>query len=632
MKTKYQYLNKRRETKLKLVSILFLCFVFQIIVSCNNQKEPLAPPNIVWITSEDNSKHYMAMFDEHGAKTPNIEKLAEHGIIYTHAFSNAAVCSAARSTLISGSYGPRLATHYHRNIQQVPMPDGLMMFPYYLKKAGYYTSNNAKEDYNIIKSDSVWDNSSKKATWRDRKKGQPFFHVFNIGTTHEGVLHFSKEDMKTNTKTNPDSVFVQPNHPQTDLFKYTIAKYHDKIKEMDTEVGEVIKKLEEDGLLNNTFVFYFGDHGGVLPGSKGYINEMGLHIPLVVYIPPKYEKLINEKPKTKVDGFVSFIDFGPTVLSLAGISIPKGFDGIPFLGKNISADDVSERNETFSYADRFDEKYDMVRGLRKGKYKYERNYQVFNYDGLMNNYRYKQLSYQEWKNLYKKGYLNKIQSQFFENKQPEHLYNVEIDPYETNNLAGNPEYNEVLIDLRKNLNNRLTEMPDLSFYPEFYLIKNAFNDPISFGKKHQLDIKKYINIANLSLSNFKSVKTNIETYLNSNDPFERYWALITCSNFGKDAKYFTEKIKTISILDTEEINKVRAAEFLGIIGAQSPVKIMSNSLYSVSDCAEALLILNSMALMNDGPYNYEFNIDIKKIDKTIIQDKQTSRRIAYLTK
>lgn len=610
--------------------LIFYAIVLQLFYSCNSKTEPITPPNIIWITSEDNSKHYMDLFDEHGASTPNIEKLADNGVLYTHAFSNAAVCSAARSTLISASYGPRLATHYHRKLEQVPMPNGIKMFPYYLKKAGYHTTNNAKEDYNIITSDSVWDDSSNKASWRDRKEGQPFFHVFNIGTTHEGKLHFTEDDMKKGTITNTDSMFVQPNHPQTDLFKYTNAFYHDKIMEMDAQVGDVVEQLKKDGVLENTFIFYYGDHGGVLPGSKGYINEMGVHVPLIVYIPPKYQDLVNEKPGTKTNGFVSFIDFGPTVLKLAGAEIPKGIDGKPFLGKDISRKEVASRNETFSYADRFDEKYDMVRAVRKGKYKYERNYQPFNYDGLMNQYRYRQLGYQEWKALYENGKLNEIQSQFFQTKQPEALYDVEADPYETHNLAGQEAYKQKLLELRENLNTRVRDMPDLSFYPEFYLINNAFDNPVAFGKKHKSDIAKYIDTANLSLNDFENVKNNIEESLKSKDPWIRYWALIACSSFGHEASSLKKLIKTIAATDSEKINKVRAAEYLGLVGLQNPVTIMTDALYSSNDGAEALLILNSMVLMKDDfQHAYTFHIDSEKLNKNVGTDTQVIRRIEY---
>ncbi|OEJ98684.1 sulfatase [Flavivirga aquatica] len=616
--------------KSKFIILTSILTTIYLLNACKAQSETYIPPNIVWITSEDNSKHYMQLFDEHGAKTPNIEKLANNGVIFTHAFSNAAVCSAARSTLISSSYGPRLATHYHRKMEKVPMPNGLEMFPIYLRKAGYYTTNNWKEDYNIIKPDSVWDDSSKKASWRNRKAGQPFFHVFNIGTTHEGKLHFNEEDMKLKTITNPDSCFVFPNHPQTELFRYTNALYHDKIKKMDKEVGQVINQLEKDGLLENTFIFYYGDHGGVLPGSKGYLSETGLHIPLVVYIPSKYKNLVNVKPGTKSDGFVSFIDFGPTVLNLADAEIPKGIDGKPFLGKGVTAKDLESRDETFSYADRFDEKYDMVRALRKGKYKYIRNYQAFNFDALMNEYRYRQLAYKEWRKLYEEDQLNDIQAKFFKTKQPEALYNLEIDPYETNNLANQSDYSKVLLDMRKKLNAKITNMPDLSFYPEFHLIKNAFNNPINFGQKHKADIHKYIETANLSLSDFESVQSKIEDGLNSKDPWERYWALITCSNFGKKASPMIRLAKKISKSDSEPINKVRSAEFLGLIGIQNPVELMTNIFYNVEDPAEALLILNSIVLMKDCDHKYTFNIDTKKVNKNVFKDKLIKFRIIYI--
>ena len=159
---------------------ILVLILLQVFNACAPKEEVPEQPNIVWIVSEDNSKHYLKLFDENGVATPNIERLAQQGVTFTRTFSNAPVCSAARSTLISGCYGPRIASHYHRRSQKVPMPEGVEMFPAYLKKAGYYTTNNNKEDYNIFKGDNVWDESSKKATWRNRAEGQPFFHVQNL--------------------------------------------------------------------------------------------------------------------------------------------------------------------------------------------------------------------------------------------------------------------------------------------------------------------------------------------------------------------------------------------------------------------------------------------------------------------
>lgn len=610
---------------LTIVAVFFIVFS-----SCTSREQVLEKPNIVWLTSEDNSKHYMSLFDEHGVATPNIESLAEHGITFTRAFSNAPVCSAARSTLISGCYGPRIASHYHRKIQKVPMPENIEMYPAYLKKAGYYTSNNNKEDYNIYKGDNVWDASSKKASWRNRAEGQPFFHIQNYGTTHEGSLFFKDKAVDgADTLTDRNSCFVFPTHPNTEVFKYTNARYRDKIVTLDKQIGDFLDKLKEDGLMENTIIFYYGDHGGVLPGSKGYLMEVGLHVPLVVYVPEKYKQMVNLELGTENDAFVSFIDFGATILNLAGAEIPEGIDGKPFLGKDVSEADLAKRNETYGYADRFDEKYDMVRSVRVDNYKYIRNYQPFNFDGLWNNYRYKQTGYREWYDMYKKGELNQAQSLFFETKAPEALYDLDTDPFETNNLAANPDYNEQLLQLRGKLNTWVKDMPDLSFYPEHYLIHNAFDNPLAFGQAHKTDINEYVDIANLELLDFGTAKPNIEAALNSDDSWKRYWGLIVCSRFEQEAKDLLPIVNELAKSDTELMNRVRAAEFLGISQTGQPQEIICSALYESKDAVETLLILNSVVMLKDG-FNYNFKIDASKINEIVKNDSQVKRRLEYL--
>ncbi|SIO02728.1 sulfatase family protein [Algoriphagus halophilus] len=616
------------------MSLRVLLLSSLLIINCYSllaQNNPTPPPNIVWITSEDNSMHYLKLFNENGVATPNIESLADHGLLFTHAFSNAPVCSVARSTIISGSYAPRIGSQFHRKSKTVPLPDSLRMFPFYLRRAGYHTSNNNKKDYNIIEGEEVWDESSREASWKSRKPDQPFFHVFNIGVSHESSLHFSEEKMKTTpTKTDLSSFSIQPNHPDTELFRYTNSYYRDKIIEMDQRVGEVIRELENDGLLENTFIFYFGDHGGVLPGSKGYLYETGLHVPMVVHVPEKYKNLAQIGEQGKVNGFVSFIDLGPTVLQLAGIKTPDGMDGMPFLGADVTKEMIASRNTSFSYADRFDEKYDMVRAIRKGKYKYIRNYQSFNFDGMMNNYRYIQLAYQEWEELYKKGALNEVQAAFFKPKEVEMLFDVESDPYETVNLISDPTYRKIVEDLRMELNNWLQEMPDLSFYPEHVLIDQAFSNPTDFGIAHQKDIQRYIEIANWSILPFEKVENFLKTSLMSKDPWERYWGLITSSNFGPEAKNLSPLISEISKEDEELINRVRAAEFLAISNQTDPSQVMVESLYQSKKPMEALLILNSIVLLNSFEYGYEIILDTSKITSAVIQDSEVKRRLAYL--
>ncbi|AXT53990.1 DUF229 domain-containing protein [Aquimarina sp. BL5] len=617
-------LKKYRFTK-QLTSILVFTILFSVFACAQNKNQK---PNIVWITSEDNSKHYMKLFDKNGIATPHIESLAAKGITFNNAFSNAAVCSAARSTLITSNYGPRLASHYHRTQEKVTLPENLEMFPVYLRKAGYYTANNAKEDYNFIKSNNVWDDSSRKASWKNREEGQPFFYVHNIHSTHESSVHFPKENVTINKTINQN--FVQPNHPQTALLKYTNAMYREKIAQMDKEVGEVLSKLIKDGLLENTIIFYFGDHGGVLPESKGYLKETGLHVPLVIYVPEKYKDFTDYKVGSNANGFVSFVDFGATILNVAGVEIPKSIDGKPFLGKNVKTKAVEKRDKTFGYADRFDEKYDMVRSYRKGKYKYIRNFQPFNVDALMNNYRYKQLAYREWEDLHQKGKLNAIQSQFFEPKSPEELYNIEADPYETNNLAKESAYKKTVKEMRQGLNKWMKTMPDLSFFPEHFLVQNAFENPYKFGQNHKKNISKYIDVANLALLDFEKADSKIKKSIKSVDPWERYWALVVCSSFNKKANAFIDEVLQIIEDDKELINRVRAAEFLAIIGKKEPSKDILKSLYESENELEALLILNSIVLLQDHYQQYTFNIELENINPKVKRDEQVQERLKYL--
>ena len=609
-----------------------LIFAGLQIPSCSGPEKNTAPPNIVWITSEDNSMHYLKLFNENGVSTPHIEELAANGIIFRNAFSNAPVCSVARSALISGCYGPRTGSQFHRKIKMVPLPDGLKMFPAYLRQAGYYTANNSKEDYNFFKGEDVWDESGGETSYDNRAEGQPFFYVHNIGVTHESSLHFTRDEMASTSTTNdPDAFRVLPNHPDTEMFRYTNAFYRDRIQEMDRRVGEVVDQLKAEGLLENTIIFYFGDHGGVLPGSKGYLYETGLHVPLVVYMPPNFQDRFNIPPGSSVEGFASFVDFGPTVLNLAGVPVPELMDGIPFLGPDINLDQLNHSDLTFSYADRFDEKYDMVRSVRKGNLKYIRNYQPFNYDGLMNNYRYRMLAYQQWDSLYRAGALDSIQSAFFRTKPPEMLYDLAKDPYETENLASRTVYRDALEAMRGSLNIWTSNLPDLSFYPEHYLIEQAFNDPVAFGREHQSDIDRYIEVANLSLFSFEEVRGQIDTSLNSVDPWERYWGLITCSNFGREAGVFLDKIVEISLQDDELANRVRAAEYLGLNGLGDPVKVMTDALYASNQPAEALLILNSIVLMASFNHQYEFDIDPGNISESVRENDEVQRRILFLT-
>jgi arylsulfatase A-like enzyme len=619
---------------MKPVFIVFKCSILLTLITLSSGcraaiSEQTERPNFVWIVSEDNSKHYMKLFDPMGIATPHIATMAEHGIVFTRAFSNAPVCSVARSTLISSCFAPRTGTQFHRKSKTVPMPDGLKMFPVYLRDAGYYATNNAKEDYNYIKSQGTWDESSPSAHWRNRSPGQPFFHMESHPETHESRLHFGPELVDGYSPvTDPGEIRLFPEHPDTELFRFTAAYYRDKILSVDTIVGRVIRQLEEEGVLENTFVFYFSDHGGVLPGSKGYLYETGLHVPLVVRIPEKFQHLVHMDRGTRSETFVSFVDFGPTLLKLAGIGLPQGVDGSPFLGNAVANQSGSRQQVTFGYADRFDEKYDLVRSVRKGNLKYIRNYQPFNMDALQNNYRYRCLAFQQWREMYHAGGLNPVQSQFFEKREPEALYDLDKDPFETNNLANEPGYRESLLDMRRLLSDWVRGMPDLSFYPENMLYRDAFDHPTLFGQTHKGRIGDLIDIADLGLVSFDEAREGISKALHSGNVPDIYWGLIVCSIFGKEASPFYKS--AFQLLEHPDLLvRTRAAEFLALTGVADPAPVITAALAATGDPREALLILNTLVLLKDGA-GYQFDLKELDLHPGIVEDAEVGRRLEYL--
>ena len=613
---------------------LLLTFVF-IISSCNDELDP--KPNILWIVTEDNSLHYMNLYTKGGAEMPNISSLASEGIVFNNAFSNAPVCSVARSTIITGVYSPRIGTQYHRRMSLVKLPDDVKPLPVYLKEAGYYTSNNSKEDYNFIKDGEIWDESSGKASYKNRKKGQPFFHVQNFHNTHEGQLHFDQEHLENALKTNNlDSVKPFPYHPDTPTFRYTQSLYHNHHKDVDKEIGKFIKKLEDENLLDNTIIFYYADHGGVLPRSKGYIYESGLNVPLVVRVPEKFKKLSPFKAGSRTSTFVEFVDLVPTVLSIAGIEIPRSVDGKPFLGKKLKKSKLEKQNTTFGYADRFDEKYDLVRSVRVGKYKYIRNYQPFNVDGLYNFYRYKMLAYKEWYKLFQDGKLNEVQSQFFKPRAPEALYNIDEDPHEIKNLAKDKNYIEILLDLRTKLNDHLVSINDLSFIPEPHLLENGLDDIVSYSEKNKDLISRLIKISDLSLNDYKQVSSKIQDALNDINPWVRYWGLIVSSSFASKALENKEQINSIFENDPENLVRMRAAEFMLLNNLEiSDSKI--NSLLKKSNFeAETNLMLNTLANIKTSNPNYKLNLNKRVFPENWLpplreENALVNRRMNYLT-
>lgn len=624
---------KRQAFIRKLSVALFASVVANFAVMTDWVLAEKTRPNVVWLMSEDNSVHFMELFDPQGARTPNIASMAADGIVFERAFSNSPVCSVARTTLITGCYGPRIGTQFHRRGKLANLSPELKMFPAYLRAAGYYTTNNRKEDYNAIKTDDVWDDSSGKATYRNRPdRATPFFHVQTFTQSHESSLHFAAQALERKPTTHdPDQVQLFPYHPDTPLFRYTHALYLDKMRLIDDLVGKFVDQLESDGVLDDTIVFYFGDHGGTLPRSKGYLYEAGLHVPLVVRVPPKWQHLSPFPPGGRCSGFVEFVDFAPSVLQLAGVEIPKSIDGKPFLGAGIEADQLATRNETFSYSDRFDEKYELARALRSGDWKYHRFYQPFYPDALRNNYRFKMLAYQQWQHLFSQGDLNPVQSQFFMPKQAEALYDLRTDPHETRNLAGLPEHHATLEKMRQRLRSRQAELPDLSFIPEAELIADAMDAPFRYGQQHAKRIVRYNDVVDACLQPIDKAISMLTGHLMATDPLERMWALVACCSLGSQAESLLPLGKELLETDDHRTTRVQAALFVAIADDMDPLPHLVAELNATASDWEALHILNQIVFVQDHLRPGQ-RIDVRKLQLTIKPSPsgEVQRRLSYL--
>ncbi|HUW60280.1 MAG TPA: sulfatase-like hydrolase/transferase, partial [Candidatus Bathyarchaeia archaeon] len=358
-----------------------------------------------------------------------------------------------------------------------PKPVEVRCFTEYLREAGYYCSNNRKEDYNFVTPSTAWDESSNKAHWRNRAAGQPFFSVFNLTATHEGQIRLPDEEFARRTRGlsesarhDPARVPVPPYHPDTAEVRKDWAQYYDLIAVMDKQAGDILRELERDRLEEDTVVFFFSDHGAGMPRCKRWLYDSGLHVPLIVRFPEKYRQFVPGEAGSATDRLVGFVDFGPTVLSLAGVEIPAHMQGRAFLGSQ--ADEP--RQYVYGGRDRMDERYDCSRAIRDGRYKYILNLMPHLSRGQFQQYMYEMPTMKVWAELKRQGKLEGPPALFMEDTKPvEELYDVQNDPFEINNLAADPSRAETLIRMRDALAKWMRDIRDLGLLPESEMYKRA---------------------------------------------------------------------------------------------------------------------------------------------------------------
>ena len=409
------------------------------------------------------------------AVTPNIDRLAKEGVRYTKAFASAPICSPSRSCLITGCYPTSLSTQQMRS--GFAIPETMRGFPALLRANGYYTTNNVKTDYNtsnyadIIK--ASWNESSANAHWRKRsKKAQPFMSVFNLMTSHQSrsmVWPYARFQQEVQSKLPPGDIHdpakvpVPPYYPDTPLIRRELARFYDCVTAMDLNVGAILEQLEEDGLAENTIVFFYSDHGSGMPRHKRALLDSGMHVPLIIRFPQKWQHLAPGKPGTTTNRLVSFVDYAPTVLNLLGQPIPEAMQGEPFLGPNAAA----PRRYVYGHRDRVDEVRDLARSVRDSRYLYIRNY--------MPHLGYNQPT--AWPDngeirheFYRLANPKKMSAPQWHfagpNRPAEELYDCQADPHNLKNLANSGTHQKILKRLRNAHRKHITQTVDLGFLPE----------------------------------------------------------------------------------------------------------------------------------------------------------------------
>lgn len=580
-------------TILTMKKYLLTFFIALAGISYSRAQHLEQRPNILWIVSEDNTT-MLGCYGDKFSTSPNIDKFAKEAVLYKNAFAQPA-CALSRSTLITGVLASSLGTEQMRS--NYPIPSTIKFLPEFLRKAGYYTSNNDKEDYNTVRRRNAWNESSNKATYKNRKPGQPFFAVFNIGVTHESSIGIRRSDRKPNH--DPDKVPIPPYLPATPEMKNDWAAYYDKIETMDQQVGKLLQELEDAGLAENTIVFYYSDNGGVLGRSKRFMYDSGLHVPLIIRFPEKYASLAVNPVGSVTDRIVSFEDFAPTVLNLAGIEIPSYMQGKIFLGKQ----QLPEKEYAVGFRGRIDESLELIRTIRSKKYRYIRNYMPHKIYGQHNEYLWQAKSMASWERSYKAGTLSAIQSAFWHQKPSEELFDTEADPHNVNNLAGSKKHEKILTKMRKDCRELILRNKDTGFIPESMRIDISKSGTVyDYAHSNNYQLERILETAEIGTTRDPRYLKELIVRLKDKDPLVRYWAATGCTVLGKQALGARAELLTL-LRDTTPAVRIAAAEALHGLGDNNIViPVLTGILKSDNQLEriEALTVLEKMG-MNAEP-------------------------------
>lgn len=575
-----------------------LCFLFPFTAFAADR------PNILWIVSEDNSSHWLGCYGNKDAHTPYLDFFAARSTRFTAAYSNAPVCAVARATILMGRYSPSMGTQHMRSRHRIP--SNLTPYVTHLRKAGYYTSNASKTDYNFEGDDkALWDECSPKAHYNKRPDGKPFFSIFNLTVSHESNL-FPKKIAGNRKKgltpktprLDPSKLFLPSYLPDLPEMRHDFAVYHDTMTALDKQIGGILDQLEKDDLADDTIIFYYGDHGGPTPRGKRYLHDTGVRIPMIVHVPKRWAHLSPFKNGSVVDEPVAFVDLAPTLLSLAWIKPDTNHQGRPFLGPNRA----EPKKYVFLFADRFDEIYGLRRGLTDGRYKYVRHFTPHVWAAPYSFYQFQMSSWPAWQKAWKAGKLSGVHASLWENDQPvEEFYDTQSDPWEIKNLATDPVHADRITKMRQALRAEMISIRDTAVVPEPLFNTIAGDKTIAEAVSNEnFPHKQHLDLAFLASARDEANLPALQKAAGSDDPVTRYWGLSGLVTLGEKAAP-AKDLLTKALSDPAIINKAQAAHALYRIGEkEAALKALVDGLNDESlPNIDQALIVNTLMQMRE---------------------------------
>lgn len=548
-----------------LSTFLLLClFTSAACHSAEEVAETTQPPNIIWIIAEDISPAF-ACYGDSLADTPNIDRLCSEGIRFENAYATAPICAPSRSCLVSGRYAISMGTQHLRS--ETPFSPHLKTLPEHLRAGGYFTTNRNKTDYNFSP-EGLWDHwSGTYAPWRQRTDDRPFFSFINVGPSHEGsvnrLVNYEEnvKDLAPEKRIDPNSMTVPPYYPNTAASREVWAHYYDMLQVLDKNVGLIIDSLEADGLLDETIIFFFGDHGFGMPRYKRWLYHTGLNVPLMVSIPEKYKNLQPEEMEQSTKQLVSFVDFAPTVLHLAGLEIPETMEGQAFLGARVP----EAREYVYAARDRADDMFEMSRAVRNDRYLYIRHFMP-HLPYIQSGYIYSNVKegFRALREARKAGLNNAIQESMWQAKPVEELYDLLTDPDELHNLANDEAFQTIKKKLQGKLHQWMLDQHDLGLLPEAeYMIRSQGSTPYDYARTgDSYQVEQILQTAEMV---GRAKEAELLPLIENEDSGVRYWAIMGLIQLKELSSAAIEALQR-RLTDGSPSVRILAAEALSYAG------------------------------------------------------------------